>query len=78
MYGWPKKEEKVHTLSLLMKLHEEVNEEWFYIGDFNIVIDPLDKEGGVGIDWHMLSEFRETVLGRCDLNEVTFKENKFT
>lgn len=47
------------------------------MGDFNQVVNLKDKEGGRGVDYDLMIEFRE-VLDKCDLQEISFEGDRFT
>lgn len=77
VYGWPNRQEKRHTWGLIDRLNDDAHDGWLCVGDFNQVVNLEDKEGGRGVDYGLMIEFRE-VLEKCDLQELSFVGNRFT
>ena len=64
-------------MDLIGRMAEEVHREWLCFGDFNLMLNPKDKEGGAGVDWNLITDFRKT-LNQCGLCELSFTERRFT
>lgn len=71
---WTKRHESWTLLEHVKKFHPEP---WLCIGDFNEVVDPMEKWGGAVRREGQMGKFR-TVQEKCGLSDLGYKGSKFT
>lgn len=77
VYGHPKANEKKHTWTLLRRLAGLSSLPWLCFGDFNEILNPNEKIGGVNRNANLIAEFRDAVLD-CKLIDLGSKGHPFT
>jgi len=50
---------------------------WLIFGDFNLVLNSSEKQGGNGLNFHHTSLFN-TTLNQCDLLDLGYQGYKFS
>ncbi|KAK0572934.1 hypothetical protein LWI29_000634 [Acer saccharum] len=60
-YGNPDSSQRIHSWNLLRRLSGLSSLPWVCLGDFNEVLDDVEKLGGVPKDRKLLSDFREAL-----------------
>lgn len=76
-YGCSRSHVKKHTLDLMRRIREDVQESWLVIGNFNLLFSSSDKIGGLAPDFSLMERFRGT-LHFCQLQELKFEGSRFT
>ena len=71
MYGHPDSGQRQHSWNLLRRLHGMSSLPWLCVGDFNVVLESSEKEGGVPKSALAMSEFR-SALDECGLQDLGF------
>ncbi|KAH9748716.1 reverse transcriptase domain-containing protein [Citrus sinensis] len=61
VYGHPEAEQKKHTWELLRRLAALSSLPWLCFGDFNEVLDPIEKSGGRDKRVNSVNDFREAM-----------------
>ncbi|KAK2654942.1 hypothetical protein Ddye_007994 [Dipteronia dyeriana] len=61
--------QRTHSWTLLRRLAGMASLPWICLGDFNEILDGVEKMGGIPKNWNLFSDFRET-LDDCGLDET--------
>ena len=61
----------------LKRRHSKGNHPWVVLGDFNEILYPSEKEGGMARPLGMMREFRECLMD-CRLEDLGYKGDLFT
>ncbi|KAK2662525.1 hypothetical protein Ddye_001099 [Dipteronia dyeriana] len=69
--------QRTHSWTILRRLAGMVSLPWIFLGDFNEILDSVEKLGGIPKSWNLLSDFRET-LDDCGLEDLGYIGPKFT
>ena len=77
IYVSPKKNEKAAILEEIYQLLKVQSEPWVVVGDFNLCLSTLDKQGGNGISCSQSSLFQQ-FINDYELMDLDFKGGKFT
>ena len=77
IYGEPKTDDRDKTWQLLRILKQRSNKPWLVVGDFNEILHPWEKEGGVPKPQRQMDKFKEA-LEVCDLRDLGFSGDAFT
>ena len=76
-YGHPKWNERHLSWDDIRNLHSKSNHPWVVLGDFNEILYPSKKEGGVARPLGMMREFRECLMD-CGLEDLGYNGDMFT
>lgn len=78
LYGYPYTPKKHLTCSVIKNLYQSRrSEKWIVFGDFNLMMNSDEKQGGNRLDFHLTKLFNDT-LNACDLSDLGYHGNKFT
>ncbi|KAK2355198.1 hypothetical protein QL285_092628 [Trifolium repens] len=78
IYGFYNKTHKFQTCRLINDLSQiNDNPNWLIFGDFNIILNSDEKEGGNHMDHNITNSFRNTV-DLCNLFDLGFIGHKYT
>nr|XP_051219355.1 uncharacterized protein LOC127336565 [Lolium perenne] len=77
IYGDPRTDGKENTWRLMRTLRHQNNKPWLCGGDFNEILHPWEKEGGVPRPQACMDRFKET-LELCELDDLRFVGDAFT
>jgi len=78
IYGYPQNHNKFLTCNLIIDLSNTIhNSAWLLFGDFNIVLNNNEKQGGNPIDANIANCFRNT-LNVCHLKDLGYHGLPFT
>ncbi|MCH84377.1 hypothetical protein A2U01_0005209, partial [Trifolium medium] len=78
IYGYSKHHQKPMTCDLITNLYQtNHHENWLLFGDFNLVLNSAEKEGGKDLHSSTTSLFHNT-LNQCDLMDLGYHGDKFT
>ncbi|KAL5779494.1 hypothetical protein ACOSQ2_010231 [Xanthoceras sorbifolium] len=76
-YGHPDASQRMHSWTLMRRLHSMYQLPWLIAGDFNEIIYSFEKIGGLIRFARLMSDFRD-VLDDCALEDLGFRGNQFT
>ena len=76
-YGWPEEQKKRESSQLLKHLHTRFSVPWLCCGDFNEILQSLEKQGRLPKQQQPMMEFRAALL-HCGLVDLGFQGNIFT
>ncbi|KAL5776412.1 hypothetical protein ACOSP7_009338 [Xanthoceras sorbifolium] len=76
-YGNPEASQRSHGWTLLRRLNSDSSLPWLCGGDFNEILFPNEKDGGVERARHLINNFRRC-LDDCELHDLGFTGPPFT
>jgi hypothetical protein len=78
IYGYSKSQQKPKTCDLITELSQtNTHEKWLLFGDFNLISNSNEKQGGRNSDDNNASLFNDT-LNNCNLIDLGYHGNPFT
>jgi hypothetical protein len=78
IYGFPNKENKILTCDLISSLNQSnMNDQWLLFGDFNLVFNSYEKQGGRDINYNTINIAQDT-LSNCNLMDLGYQGDIFT
>src|SRR5262249_45263837 len=61
----------------LRELHEDINDPWLVVGDFNTVLSPHERSGGNSFPTQSILDF-QSMLHDCNLSDAGYIGSEFT
>lgn len=77
IYGYLERENKWRTYDLMRSLTTNITKPFMFIGDFNQIVNSLEKQGGANIVLSEVQQFRD-VIEELDLCDMGCSGGKFT
>jgi hypothetical protein len=78
VYGFPKHHQKTLTCDLISNLnHNNIHENWLLFGDFNLILNSCEKQGGRNTH-HNIIDLANNTLHECNLVDLGYHGEPFT